>query len=219
MLVLIVLVVWTQQHRQGNILDEMRNKLACLCVQVAAEGHVMTDTLHSLLSPISVLCTPLLLLQASSSGDGTPSHADSSCLVIAAGEPNPAAAAAAAPGDGTPGDPASLSISVGGPLLKPPIASSSPMALAKGPLTASRPANRRPGGPAAAAGGPLGGHPLCLQSTESAVLSPGAGAGRMLSFGLGDVGQSSDVRPQRQPGDFFARMFGCFTPRVAGEAV
>jgi hypothetical protein len=98
--------------------------------------------------------------------------------------------------------------------------------MAKGPLTASRPANsRRPGGAAAAAaaGGLVGGHPLCLQSGEGAVLSPGAGgpagAGRALSFGLGEVGQSSDVRPQRQPGDFFARMFGCFTPRVAGEVV
>lgn len=102
---------------------------------------------------------------------------------------------------------------MGGSLLKPPVSSSSPdMALAKGPLTASRPANRRPGGPAA---GGAGGHPLSLQSGEGLLSPTGAPSQRKhLSFGLGEVGQG-DVRPQRQPGDFFARMFGCFAPRVA----
>jgi hypothetical protein len=156
-------------------------------------------------------------LQASTSGDGA---ADSSCVVIAAGE-SPSAAD---------GDLASLSASTVGPLLKPPVSSSSPdMALAKGPLTASRPANRRPGpgGPAVGGQGVTGaGHPLCVQSGEGLLMSPGAGAGatggagarKHLSFGLGEVGQSTDARPQRQGGDFFARMFGCFTPRVSEVA-
>lgn len=144
--------------------------------------------------------------------------------MIAAGEPPGTADAAVG------GDHASLSISTGGPLLKPPVSSSSPdMALAKGPLTASRPANRRPGPGGPAAGGQgvttVGVHPLsCVQSGEGVVMSPGAGAGatggarKHLSFGLGEVGQSADERPQRQPGDFFARMFGCFTPRVSEVA-
>jgi hypothetical protein len=61
---------------------------------------------------------------------------------------------------------------------------------------------------------------MCAQSGDGAgVLSPGSGAGgggarKHLSFGLGEVGQSA----QRQPGDFFARMFGCFTPRVSEVA-
>lgn len=151
---------------------------------------------------------PVYVLLQASSGDGA---ADSSCVVIAAGE-SPSAAD---------GDPASLSASTVGPLLKPPVSSSSPdMALAKGPLTASRPANRRPG-----PGGPApGGHPLCAQSGEGLLMSPGAGATggagarKHLSFGLGEVGQSADARPQRQGGDFFARMFGCFTPRVSEVA-
>jgi hypothetical protein len=169
----------------------------------------------------SNVCLPHLfmsLLQSSSSGDGTPSHADSSCVVVAAGESPPGAADTAG---------GELSASTVGPLLKPPVSSSSPdMAIAKGPLTASRPASRRPGPAVAGQGVAVGGHPLCLQSGEGAVMSPGAGptggaagggARKHLSFGLGEVGHSTDERPQRQPGDFFARMFGCFAPPRVSE--
>lgn len=162
---------------------------------------------------------PFMTLQSSSSGDGTPSHADSSCVVVAAGDAPPGAA------DTAGGD---LSASTVGPPLKPPISSSSPdMALAKGPLTASRPASRRPGPAAAGQGVTVGGHHP-LQSGEGAVMSPGAGptggaagggARKHLSFGLGEVGQGGDERPQRQPGDFFARMFGCFAPPRVSEVV
>lgn len=159
-----------------------------------------------------------MLQVPATSGDGTPAHADSSCIVITTAEASAALADVAQSPSGCAADGTSMA---GSCVLKPPVSSSSPdIALAKGPLTAARPANRRPPQVVQGNGGPL---QLGRQSTDGAAAAAAAaaagtgGAHRKLSFGLGDVGHSDD-RGRGQAGDFFSRMFSCLTPRVAEVA-